>query len=614
MIGDVLAGVSQIGAFLWKDVQQHALAFVGFFVVLLVSMGMFLSFGLQAQTSSLIEVAANTAWVTAPALSFFVLRRLIDLEYSEPTYEFLAALPGGVLQRTVLKYVLGLVFVLGCHVFLIGLVALLAHRQEILRPLYGLQVAAQILTYTWASFGVVFLGAHLGRFRAVYYLLLLIFLLDIEKQLPGTYANVLWHAPISEPLDATRSAVPWYGLALATTWALGTSLFTLALVPIGRGAWIPALYRRARARERAAMVVMVLFGLLSFEFLDAIDLDTPSFEGVPAVGVPGRTDVRVLAAPGAPLHAHAERLHDHLEDVADALGVGAWPRVVLAPRARGEDELGVVTVRSRDAGELLLEVDPRADADRIQWEALTHILDAHTGGQVAARPQAAWVLAGAPRWFVPPRIHRDVDPYALRAAVAGARLSPTDTLDDTLALQHAWGPDVTAGAAFVALQVLAEAEGRPAVDALLRDLLGPGRAAQPVPTLLGRLAARQGALDQDLHHRWRAALLAHQARHAVDLHALDRILDDTIEEIDPHASQRTLVVNAAPGTDLRLSWTALEPLHAGPLPRADWTFRAVHQRGAILRTSLGRQDHYAARLVRPEPRIAGDLVTALVIR
>lgn len=583
----ILRSAVQAGALLLKEIQHHWTAMIGVAILYLAMAIVVLAAVLNQQAGSVIETAANLGWFAAPMVSAFLVRRLVVLEYKQGTYEFLTGLPSSALGRAAVKGAFGLVLVQGVAALTTLLIALLASGQEITPIAFVAQAVVQIAVYVWAWYAIIFMAAHFGRFRAVFWLLFFPALLTVYTIDERLLEAFLWTASLANPLDQARVFVPWEGIAITSVWALGFSILGLAIAGVRGGALVSGWFRPAHTRERAVMAVVVILGLFAISYAEEIPwLGGPVYGSVPPVREGAA--VRVVGSPEGSLSAHGERIQRTLDRMEPHLS-GELPDLILLP-AHGEPE-EVVELRSSQFRELVMVVDVDRSEARVEEEALALLLDWWNGTQLRRRGGLAWVALGAGRWW---SSSDDLsDAYRLRAAFAASRLQGPESLADLRRVEAELGTDVARAVSWVGLYVLAQEAGEQVADDWVESWLRHEASDDLTHTVRmdalspdGWFAWQTGA-DPDAHRKlWFEELQRLAAVHA-DAIAPWRPLDGELrassgEEAEVVIESRLFTPVPA---DLYVRWAVLPELHDRPLPGTPWESERVEDPVERLPTS-----------------------------
>lgn len=159
--------------FFMKDVREHGLSFfvlgLGFFLVLLVVFeqqrsGAFSMSGFEVVRFSLITVI--------PLVSFIVGNRLIVREYVGGTRRFVESLPINRFTPLLVKYFIGLVFIVALALLMVWFAAATASAAENITPRYLQLLLMKTGVIALLYWSVVFFVSFTGRIRLVIYVVM----------------------------------------------------------------------------------------------------------------------------------------------------------------------------------------------------------------------------------------------------------------------------------------------------------------------------------------------------------------------------------------------------------------------------------------------------------
>ena len=552
-----------VRALLHKDLQQHAGVFAAT-VALWAAAGMVaMSLTLSTQSDTLLAAGTGQVYYIMPFMAAFVVRRLVVLEYTEDTQSFLAALPLSAATRAAVKYTLGFGLCLALALGGVLSTAFVVQQQEIISAAFLATAMLQTGALVFAWHGLCFCAAHLGRYRTTAWLLLYSLAFSMEKIDPDVWKHTLWTSALGNSLDETRGTLPLVAIAVSLLWGTVSSVIGIALATWRQGSQVASWYGPMATGERSILVVLVVAGVLTSNFMHQRRPESPTYTSLSQVSE-GRTVVR---SSSTELAAVGIALGDALDGIGDALEVDDWPEVSLVPVL--EDARRPVVPRSSTAGELVLEVDRDQPAELLLSQSLRLVLVDRTAGLPLLRPGQAWVLDGAASWWLD-----TADPTSLerRAGYAATTKLTADDLADSERLRLRLGPDVTQAVGWAGLKTLEEHGGRPAVIAVLKEVIQPQRA-----NLAGALATSARSPDTvirantDLdtagfHAAWLATMRQYARTHATVIAAFTPAWGQLTIEQNKHSGRRLHSQWDGPlPSGLRLMWVTADQLHHGPI-------------------------------------------------
>lgn len=558
-------------ALLLKNLGHHGLALTGATALLVAALFFSWALVLIQGMPTLMTAGTSTLYYLGPFFFLYVSDRFVAVDRNQGTSEFLAALPLGFFHRVVLPWVLGfLVIGVVCEGTLLS-TALLASRREGVPLGWLAQLHVQVGLFALAWHSLAFGIAHTGRYRLLVWWLLIMGVTSLEGGWVESPWRTLWvTAPLADPLDHSRSVLPWSALL---PLGFGTTLgLTLTLILDGyRGGALPARwYAPSTARQRAAIVVLAMLGL--------------GLSGIPSELAPERdawhavqplpAEHAVVRYVGRPVEPIAREVAARLDVLGALAGVDRWPGVVLYPTSRGLHRHVRRAVGEPDENVVVL-VDPTGPRAALVREVVHEVLLRQTADLGADLPGVDTLLAGLPGL--------DDDGPAL-----AARLGQVE--DGTLghrALLLAQGRDLAEAVAVARIAAL-EPETR---ASWARSVLGKQR-GEGVPSLVALRFASRGlaaVTDQPVPVGGRPGLAAPTL-----------LVDGEVRASVPAGAEV-------------LDLLVLDPLQ--PLPGALDLPRPLPVRGRDeLTLSVDPTQAFAVRARRYDPDLAGFVASAWAVR
>lgn len=497
-----------------KELWDHGLVVLGLYLLLGgVAALLLLGAVLAPRTITMLEAHATFVRFFVPMSALALGHRLVVREYQAGTQRFLEALPLRRFEVVITKLVVGLAVL---SIAALGSLALSASAALLREPLtvrWLALVGLKTELFTIACFAVLFTMGLFGRWRIPIYLgfaFLLGFLgqaTDVELSRFGPFALV------GERLVLEREVLPLSEIAVTlglTALALAIA-FTLALVREGQVA--EALARRMSAREKSAVAVVLVFGLIASEIADAHRAKEPfAFtrdEVVrrqdPPVAVLYLDERHRVAA-----EALADTLARDLDRLRETLGIAAMPAVHVAlSETLDPNEVERVELDDRDG--VLVRASftaPAFDPDALRVAVVERVVERVTDGRAAFEPYA-WVRTGFARAFVDrPEVARA--PMLRALWIARQRSLSASMLERWQRTEERWGPAGAEALAYSAYRALEARAGRARTIRFARSLLAEeppwGMAAvmearmDPVPA---RMERETGVSMRALVEAWR---------------------------------------------------------------------------------------------------------------
>lgn len=508
-----------------KELRQHGfmLAFLG--VLLLGGLVIISGHGPLSRAGGGGFAAVQLLHFTFVPLACIVLgQALIAAEFRQKTQLFLEGLPLPRWRMLAVKFLLGLVTLLGSVGLALGFAWWRARHSEAMTPQFVWLLALKSAGWVWFFYTLCFAHAFLGRYRVVFAVAVLFGLLfasaaGFELSAVGPFALV------DSRFGYERLIVPRE--ALISTAALGAALtglgFTLGLV---RDATVASLLaEKMSAREKIFLTLLVFAALMV-----GTSLSERQKAAVPVL-IPGAVEsrhgvVQVLAsaavdapskAETAALAAAARDMAEKLDALAEYLDCRTFPVIFLVHR-RDLDANEFINGDLKPRQGVLVRVNLTADefrTDALEDWLLREALVVHRGG-LAGRERNAWVLDGIPWWWRQSE-HGTKDALDAAARSAAGAVLPADFSRRHLHAWYAWrdkiGEDKARQFAGAGLAVLAKERGTEAQRQFLRAMFSQ---ALP-PDLRGwwrdfrdstpsRLRTATFWTEADLIREWKTAL------------------------------------------------------------------------------------------------------------
>lgn len=463
----------RLAALLGKEARHHGL----FVLALVLVIGPLAAIGLLGTASSP-EVLTLFEWqriflmVFAPLIGLVVGNRLIVAEYQNRTQLFLEGLPMRRGEMVVLKFVLGLVLMLGATLLSLLTTALFASFREPVDAPYLFAMGVRTVAWTFALWGFLFAMGFTGRFRLAIYtsLLFLVFALDsltgVELGRFGLFAV------IDATLPLERSEVPWADVAVAIAVGAGCTVGGLGLALVNEGSLAESLARRMSAREKGAVGAILLLGLIAISAAEE-KTDAPPFELPDDGSILTRGSIQIAYGDAERL-ALARELMDELtpplSELPQTLGWDELPTVRLAHSAALDAQTFETVSLAPDDGVLVRAALDETNLDRagLRTELIRQTLIAHTRGRADFEPRAM-LLDGLSRHWA----DANTEETRRRAAYAVA-LTPVSEVRvvEWYRTREELGPPIADALAASGVRALIELAGQEAVVNIAKELFG----------------------------------------------------------------------------------------------------------------------------------------------
>lgn len=387
-----------------KDLREHGVAALallfGSFLTTLVAL-------LQNQTAaysmSPFEVVRFALLTLFPLVAIILGNRLFVREYLSGTRLFVEALPVGLLLPLVLKYLLGLTYLLLLMVVVVGSSALVAGVADDVTLHYaGLMFAksAAIVVLFWS---ISFCFSLCGFLRVAMYMTLAATVLMLINT-PGIDTS---RVPPMDLLDRDlfvyeRDIVPVRAMVGTMIISVFFTVAGFLIARLGEGSVAARLAKPMSRRDYVVLGVLVMAGVGIWSALQQ-RLERETFEftnsSVIRIDEPRISVSYLLPEYEASGQAVASRLEKTLLGMQAALGLSrlASVRVSLFPD-KDKHDIEYATIDGAFFGGNWLEHD--SYDDMIMDSVILHgLLSSTTGGRAVFEPYH-WILDGFTRWWV----------------------------------------------------------------------------------------------------------------------------------------------------------------------------------------------------------------------
>jgi len=387
----------------YKDLREHSLALMslglGFMLVLLIAFsqqraGTFNMSTFQVVRFSLISII--------PLIAFIVGNRLVVREYVGGTRKFVEALPIRNFLPLLVKFLLGLLFVLALCIAVVLLSAGLAGAAEDVTSQYLQLLLLKTCAIGTLIWSIVFFVSFTGRIRLVIYVIMGLTLMYFLRKPSFDEAGFPPLALMDRDLFVfERELIPWSDLIGTIIIALLIVLAGFALALVNEGSIAEQLGKPVSRRDMAAFALLGLGCLTVYTTLQKKwETETYSISGEqvirvesPAIAVSYLNDRNRDAA-----QRIVESLGDRLANFQTAIGIDQLPQVQIALNT--ELERTEIEPELRD-GVLLtanfIDYD-EFENGLLNAIAVHHLLLSLTNGRWDYETRH-WLLDGLARWW-----------------------------------------------------------------------------------------------------------------------------------------------------------------------------------------------------------------------
>ncbi len=537
-----------------KEARQHWAAFL--FLLLLDALGLgllvLLALVLRKDMGSGLQGLRYLLMSLIPLNAIILCNRLVVAEYQGKTQLFLAALPMPRGAMILVKYLVGLLFLIGFYAVSLVVEGGIWRASEALTAGFLVIVAAKGMLFIWCVYGFFFMMGFLGRYRFIMYVALALSVTLAVKLCGFDLSRLCLLSLVDERFAFERTVPPVGDLAWPAVLACGFLVTACVLGLVREGSGASMLGERMSHREKvfaSIFVIGLLFSIVTF--YDKTKEKKPfDLAGAAAVSRGGVT-VRVACnAPGGDEMVVAERIASQLAAVKEYLGLERTPPVFITRRLdldadlyeRGDlkDAEGVL-VRINPSGE---GWDERAFAAWLIKEFLVE--QSHKRVLIEER---RWILDGFPLYWLglegAERLPGEEEAQALRALYGARQPLTTEDLQSWLLFRERVGDPIASAVACSGLRALAKRKGAGACAAFLRASLG----MNPPPdaraflrelgcSVGGALRSAAGMSLDDFLTAWNEELAQARSRYGSRLERLPTLSAEvTFERLSPLSSK-----------------------------------------------------------------------------
>ncbi len=463
-----------------KDVREHGFAMlllgVGFILVVFLALEQQLS---GAFSMSGFEVVRFSLITNVPLIAFILGNRLIVKEYIGGTRKFVEALPIKPYTPLLVKYILGLFYIITLCVLVVMIVAGTASAAEDIDKTY-----LQLLIIKTAAIGllywsVVFFVSLTGRIRLVLYVLMglaLMYFINVPSIDETRFAPL---ALMDRQLFVfEREIFPWGELIQTALIALGFVVAGFVLALLNEGSIAEQLGKPISRRDMVAFALLGLGCMTVYSTLQK-KWETPFYELSGAQVIRVSEPVIAVSYVEDQYLTQAQRVVDSLQQVisdfkAD-VGIDQLPQVQVVlntdlEKTEIEPELtdGVLVTAN------FIQYDD-FEYDMLSSIAMHHLLLSLTNGRWDYETRH-WLLDGLARWWADggenarDSVHND-ELFAL-ALVALRRIKLSDNpLHTWQTITDNYGFEAASAMSYSALLYLEEQKGTDMIVQLAADYI-----------------------------------------------------------------------------------------------------------------------------------------------
>jgi len=301
---------------LTKDIREHGLAMLllgfGFILVVFIALEQQLS---GAFSMSGFEVVRFSLITNIPLIAFILGNRLIVKEYIGGTRKFVEALPIKSYSPLLIKFLFGLVFIIGLCVLVVMIVAGTASAAENVDKTYLQLLLSKTSAIGLLYWSVVFFVSLTGRIRLVLYVLMglaLMYFINMPNIDETRFAPL---ALMDRQLFVfEREIFPWDELIETALIALGFVVAGFSLALLNEGSIAEQLGKPISRRDMVAFTLLGLGCLTVYTTLQK-KWETPFYELSGAQVLRSSEPVIAVSYIDEQYRDQAQRVVDSLKDI-----------------------------------------------------------------------------------------------------------------------------------------------------------------------------------------------------------------------------------------------------------------------------------------------------------
>jgi hypothetical protein len=259
-----------------KDLSQHKITFI--FLPLFIS----IIFGLQMLGTTINPRSMGFLASEGSFLLFFIPlsaiilgNRLIVKEYHGRTQLFIESLPISRVEMVLVKYFIGLAFLLFINIFTLLIASGLSHRSDPVSGRFLLILLSRSSMFCYFVWSFLFAMGFTGRFRIPIYILLAFLLIVVQTT---SELNITREGPLALIMSDFPFERHSYPLRqLFQTFLLGSGWFALAifLSLINEGSIAENLAKPMTQREKAVIGIIFIGFMVSLMLLESKRVKEP---------------------------------------------------------------------------------------------------------------------------------------------------------------------------------------------------------------------------------------------------------------------------------------------------------------------------------------------------
>ncbi len=322
-----------IARLILKELREHGwimlclIAGVLLNVLLLIELG----FKSEFQVSGLSIIRTSLIYLF-PLMAIILADRLVTREYLQRTRLFIEALPSGVNTQLIVKFFIGLGFLLTLAALVTTAISYLNLTLDSITPYFFGLLLARATVFTLLLWSIAFCFSLFGRVRWFLHLILAGVVVMVVS-LPSIDANSI---PAFSLISSTyfafeRDTIPTYDLVGTVLMAAVFLGIAALLIQRDKGSLSEKLASPMSRFDIAAIAILLMGTLSSFTVI--MERDPPATEATPGKHSISFDNPSLIVSYGAQTNTAAvdiaAQLHEYLSELQRLLGYPAFTQVVV---------------------------------------------------------------------------------------------------------------------------------------------------------------------------------------------------------------------------------------------------------------------------------------------
>jgi ABC-type transport system involved in multi-copper enzyme maturation permease subunit len=336
-----------------KDFSQNILVFIFLPLFLIFIFGiMLLGTAVSPRTMGFLSAEGSFLLFFIPLSAIVLGNRLVVKEYYSRTQLFIESLPISRVEMVLVKYFIGLTFLLFFAVFTLLISSGLSYRSDPVSLNFFFILLSRSAMFCYFVWSFLFAMGFAGKFRIPVYLLIVFFLFVFSIT---TELNIMQEGPLAlQVSDFALERYTYPARQLIQTFLLGSGWLALALFLslINEGSIAENLAKPMTQREKAVIGIIFIGFMLSAALLESKRVREPYRFSSDAVIASETEPIEILyleynIKPDA--IALNRYLENKIADLRDTLGINRVPPIKIAyAESLDRDKFETAKLISRD--------------------------------------------------------------------------------------------------------------------------------------------------------------------------------------------------------------------------------------------------------------------------